>query len=71
MSKLDNSKILITGGSGFIGSHIVGELLKTNVKKVIVYDNFARGEKKYLEPYISDDRLEISTSLLLELTIHL
>ena len=59
MSKLNNSKILITGGSGFIGSHIVGELLKTNVRKVIVYDNFARGEKKYLEPYKYDDRLEL------------
>ncbi|MDG5787893.1 NAD-dependent epimerase/dehydratase family protein [Evansella sp. AB-P1] len=38
-------KVLITGGAGFIGSHIVEELLK-NHYEVVVLDNFITGHKK-------------------------
>ena len=51
MGKLTNAKVLVIGGAGFIGSHVVGELLKTDVGQVVVYDNFARGKKAYLDPY--------------------
>jgi UDP-glucose 4-epimerase len=34
------SKGLVIGGAGLIGSHVVEELLKEDVRKVIVYDNF-------------------------------
>lgn len=40
-------KILITGGAGFIGSHLVERLSKKN--KIIVLDNFSTGRKKNLE----------------------
>ena len=46
--EIKNSKILVIGGAGFIGSFVVAELLKENVGEVIVYDNFARGKKEYL-----------------------
>lgn len=59
MNNLKNSKVLVTGGAGFIGSHIVGELLKTDVAEVIVFDNFARGQKSYLDPYIDDIRCKL------------
>ena len=39
---IKDSKILVIGGAGFIGSFVVSELLKTNVGKVVIYDNFAR-----------------------------
>ncbi len=39
---LINKKILITGGAGFIGSHLVGALLEKN-SKIIVFDNFSSG----------------------------
>ncbi len=33
-------RILVIGGAGLIGSHVVEELLKEDIKEVIVYDNF-------------------------------
>ena len=45
---IENSRILVIGGAGFIGSFVVSELLKTSVGKVIIYDNFARGKHSNL-----------------------
>ena len=39
--------VLITGGAGFIGSHIVDKLLQDNCK-VIVVDNLSSGSLKNL-----------------------
>ena len=38
--------ILITGGAGYIGSHLVEELSKKN--KIIVIDNLSTGFKKLI-----------------------
>lgn len=39
---MDNKNILITGGLGFIGSHIANELLKSN--EVVILDNLSTGK---------------------------
>ena len=57
--ELNNSKCLVIGGAGFIGSFVVTELLKENVAEVMVYDNFARGKKDYLEEALKDSRCRI------------
>lgn len=57
--ELNNSKCLVIGGAGFIGSFVVTELLKENVAEVIVYDNFARGKKEYLNEALKDERCRI------------
>lgn len=41
------SYVLVTGGAGFIGSHIVDELIK-NKYKVVVFDNLATGKKEFI-----------------------
>jgi UDP-glucose 4-epimerase len=53
---ITGKKILVIGGAGFIGSHVVAELLKTNVGAVVVYDNFARGKLSNLEESLRDPR---------------
>jgi len=57
--KLDETKILVIGGGGFIGSQVVAELLKTTVAEVRVYDNFARGKTENIAPGLEDPRCNI------------
>lgn len=40
-------KYFVTGGAGFIGSHIVDRLMK-NRKEVTVYDNLSSGKKEFV-----------------------
>lgn len=42
-------KILVTGGAGFIGSHVTKQLIEKGYE-VVVYDNLSRGFKKLLHP---------------------
>jgi UDP-glucose 4-epimerase len=56
---ITNSRILVIGGAGFIGSFVVEELLKHPVAEVVVYDNFTRGKKEYLDQALQDSRCSI------------
>ena len=44
MANLEDSRILVTGGAGFIGSEVVKQLIKKN-SFVTVLDNFSSGKK--------------------------
>lgn len=45
--KIENKKVLVTGGAGFIGSNLVDRLLEQN-NTVICLDNFATGKRENL-----------------------
>lgn len=47
--QLKNKRILITGGAGFIGSHLVDALVEHNSVKVI--DNLSSGKLEFLKKY--------------------
>lgn len=57
--QLDNSRILVIGGAGFIGSFVVAELLKEDVKEIIIYDNFARGKMSNIAEVLQDPRCKL------------
>lgn len=58
-NKLENARVMVIGGAGFIGSFVVAELLKEPVAEVLVYDNFTRGKKEYLKEQLQDNRCRI------------
>ncbi len=51
-------RVLVTGGSGFIGSHLVRRLLDEG-NEVLVVDNFYSGSRSNLSDVLTDPRLEI------------
>jgi len=46
-------KYFITGGAGFIGSHITDRLIKEG-NHVIVYDNFSTGRKEFIQHQLAN-----------------
>lgn len=59
-------KILITGGAGFIGSHLVDAFIKRGYKAVVV-DNLSTGRKKNLNPKAKFYKLDIQDRKLSEI----
>ena len=53
-NKLENSKVLVIGASGFIGGFLIKELLKEPVKEVIIFDNFSRGKIENIKDSLKD-----------------
>ena len=49
MNNLKNSRILITGGAGLVGSHTCDLLLRELPDEIVIFDNFSRGTKKNIE----------------------
>jgi len=52
--------IFISGGAGFIGSHLAAALLRDKcVRSVVIYDNFSSGSRRHLEAAGNDLRLMV------------
>jgi UDP-N-acetylglucosamine 4-epimerase len=58
--KISNSKILVTGGAGFIGSNLCEDLLKTN-NEVICLDNFSTGRVGNISSFMENEKFTLIT----------
>lgn len=55
---LTNSRILITGGAGFIGSNLCENLLQLD-NEVVCLDNFSTGKRENVSPFLQDKRFTL------------
>jgi UDP-glucose 4-epimerase len=61
MFSLTRSRVLVTGGAGHIGSHVVDAALAEGASSVVVYDNFAEGNLRNLESALQTGHVEVVT----------
>jgi UDP-glucuronate decarboxylase len=55
---MSRRRILVTGGSGFVGSHLCERLLKDG-NEVVCLDNFFTGSRTNIEPLLDNHRFEL------------
>ena len=61
-------KYLVTGGAGFIGSHLCDALLERG-DSVVVLDNFSTGNKKNIEHLLSNPSFELIEDSILDIDL--
>ena len=57
-NKIKNLKIFITGGAGFVGSHLVEELLLMEPAKIYILDNLFRGTYDNMKKFLTNPAVE-------------
>ena len=58
MMSIDRTRVLVTGGAGFLGSHLCDRLIAQG-KEVICVDNYFTGAKANIEHLIGNNRFEL------------
>ncbi|MGE3272782.1 MAG: NAD-dependent epimerase/dehydratase family protein [Chloroflexota bacterium] len=57
--QLSGSRVLVTGGAGFIGSYIVDQLLESGAEHVAIIDDFVRGRHENVADAVSTGRVQV------------
>ena len=58
LKNLQDSKVLITGGAGFIGSNLCETVLANNIK-VVCLDNFSTGKREHIAPFLDHPHFKL------------
>lgn len=61
----ESSKVLVTGGAGFVGSHLVDELVRQGYK-VTAYDNLSTGKKEFISRHLNEKNFQFIEDDLLD-----
>lgn len=60
-----SEKVLVTGGAGFIGSHVVDRLLADG-HEVVVFDNMTSGKMEFIAHHLNDPHFKLINGDLLQ-----
>lgn len=69
MHQLDGAQVLVVGGAGFLGSHIVDQLTQTPAARIVVLDNFVRGTRENLHEAVAEPRVEVVEGSVTDVTL--
>ncbi|WP_309740902.1 MULTISPECIES: NAD-dependent epimerase/dehydratase family protein [unclassified Chamaesiphon] len=56
---MKNSRVLVTGGAGLVGSHIADLLVQEDVAEIVILDNFTRGQMSNLDRAMSSGLVKL------------
>ncbi len=56
---LNGASVLVTGGAGFVGSHIVDQALEAGAAQISVIDDFVRGRHENLAAAVRSERVDV------------
>ena len=60
MRSIEGKNVLVTGGAGFIGSHLCDELIARGAKKVVCVDNFFLGKMENIAEAMEHENFYIN-----------
>jgi len=56
---LKDKRIVVIGGAGLVGSHIVDQLTSEPISEIVVFDNFVRGTRENLAEAVKSTKVRI------------
>ena len=56
---LTDKRILLIGGAGLVGSHIVDQLVQEPIAEIVVFDNFLRGTRENLKGAMASPKVRV------------